>query len=171
MWKCPVCKEKVENLSYNVDTTGSESGYADLDDIFSETDRILDHNSEDYGESEWNGDVTYSCPECGGDIDPDNLKWVEEEEEKEKIEEEEEESHTIIKPEKNIISGSRACSSDKLALICKKCYHICIYSTEESYDSDISCGCQKCGTENSVKEYKQLLKDGYYKKQKNVMRK
>ena len=175
MWKCPECDEEIDNLKYDVDTNSSEYGTASLSDT-KQTHRhdiIEDHESDDYGDSEWSGDANYRCPECDEDINPGDLIWVgdneEDDEEKPKIKKEpelEETLHKIISPTKNIIKNDLPKTTED-SIICKnpKCRHVFIINTGTYHgnDDDEIFECPRCATSNTIGEYKQLLNNGYYR--------
>ena len=183
-WKCPQCKIELEYLKYNVSTQSREYGTADLESEPTEVqleqrrryDIVTDHSSDDYGDTDWDGDPEYECPTCSAGIEISDLEWCEDEEDEEldedgepikvvKEEEPEETKFKIIIP-KNYITENN-CSGNSLSgtIICKECLHPFVTDTErwggnneEFYD------CPKCGTQNSSVEFKQLLKDGFFNK-------
>jgi len=74
MWKCRDCNEEIDHLIYTVPVSTTEYGSAYLDDRNSKIkeitattrmgDIIDDYNYDDRGDAEWDGDITYNCPEC-----------------------------------------------------------------------------------------------------------
>jgi len=71
--ECPHCNEKIEYLKY--ERTGiTEYGEAELDGNDTET------NDSCYD----NTDITYTCPECEAEVDPEDLKDVPEERQEER---------------------------------------------------------------------------------------
>ena len=83
MWKCPECLHELTSLAYNVYTSSSEYGTAELSDHNQESnrDKIYEHECNDNGDTEWTDTPNYTCPECDNEIDLDDLKWVDEDEE------------------------------------------------------------------------------------------
>jgi hypothetical protein len=174
MWKCPNCNNEVDHLQYSVNTCSNEYGTADLSDKkeIGKRNIVCDYNSDDYGDSDWNGDPEYTCPECDDEIDPEDLIWEndneENEEEKPKTEPEPEETlHKIITPLKNIIKTDLP-KSIKGSIICKnkKCLHIFVVE-EEKYkclgdNDEVTFECPKCSTSMTHEEYENLLDNDYY---------
>lgn len=168
MWKCPECEEEITSLNYWVSTNSSEYGDAELSDK-KETNRrdiIIDHNYNDQGDTDWNDEPEYRCPECDELVEPTELIWVgndHEEEEKEKPEPEPEETlHKIITPKQNFIRKDLPKDSTNSTIICKQCKNIFIFDIGTDYTYEEFCECPKCFTTNSPEEYKELLKNGYF---------
>lgn len=176
MWKCPNCNHELERLDYHVNTQSSEYGTADLSDTKQiRGDIVVDYNSDDYGDNEWDGSPEYTCPECDNDVSLSDLIWVndddEEEEEKPKLPPEPEETlHKIIKPSKDIIKTDMPKSTED-SIICKnkKCLHVFVIEESDTYqrrrnniDDDELFECPKCSTSITLEEYKKLLNSGYY---------
>jgi len=167
-WKCPKCEAEIDQLSYSVATNGTEYGTAQLDDENKEgRDRICDHDFDESGDSDWDGNPEYTCRECDTEINIDDLIWFDSEEEIEKEEKEKKEDeevlHSIIKPEKEIISKDNIKDASQSSIICKNCRHMFVAS--ESYQEEFY-DCPKCGITNSTEEFKKLLKEGYYSQKK-----
>jgi hypothetical protein len=200
-WKCPECQRIIDHLDYNVSTRDTEYGHASLveerPEIREESDELRDsqiieeHEYNDSGGSEWDGDCDYECPECEAEINPTELLWSDE------IEipilpiastttaqlrqtyyinpnihrtppppEFEEEDHQIVFNETRIQITDNPKSIEESSILCKKCFHLFVFSCDNNYRSynDYFCECPKCRTGNSVNEFRQLLKDGYYQK-------
>jgi uncharacterized protein YbaR (Trm112 family) len=172
MWKCPNCNNEIESLQYHVNTQSSEYGTAELSEKKQERgDIVTDYNSDDYGDSDWDGSPEYTCPECDNDVSLNELIWVDEDDEEEnnkpKPEPEPEETlHKIILPENNIIKSDLPRQAED-SIICKNCRHI--FVIEETYrpgygrekDEEIF-ECPKCSTSTTLDEYKKLLTNGYF---------
>lgn len=177
MWICPECDAEIEKLSYDVSTNSSEYGTAYLDDEKKERRRdiVVEHESEDGGDTEWSDDPNYRCPECDNDIDPEDLIWKDEDEDEEdddkpKPEPEPEETlHKIIVPKKNIMKTDLPKTTED-SIICKnkKCLHVFIIDTSSSGynhhndDDEETFDCPKCSTSNTLEEYRALLASGYF---------
>lgn len=173
-WKCPDCDNEIENLCYEVSTSGYEYGTADLSDTkkIATCDIVTDTNYDDSGDTEWSGDVEYKCPECDNYIDPEDLIWEDEdddedEEEGEKLPPEPEETKfKIIPPLYDIIDDDNPKDSSNSTIICKECNYIfCCNGGKEDWnsggESEFS-ECPKCGTSNTVKEYKELMLKDFF---------
>ena len=177
MWKCPECEHEIEHLQYHVNTQSSEYGTADLSDTKQERgDIVCDYNSDDYGDSDWDGSPEYTCPECDNDVSLSDLIWVNEdddEEEKPKVKKEpepEETLHKIIRPERDIIKSDLPKSTEE-SIICKnkKCLHVFVIEETGTYqrrynneNDDEIFECPKCSTSITLEEYKKLLNSNYY---------
>ena len=168
-WKCPDCDNEIENLCYEVSTSGYEYGTADLSDTkkIATCDIVTDTNYDDSGDTEWSGDVEYQCPECNDDIRPSNLIWIneDEDEEEEEIEQEEEEKHKIISPINRIICDEQPKDTSYNTLICKACSHIInLYTDSYNNGSDEVVQCPTCGESNTTKEFRELLLTDFFNK-------
>ena len=183
-WKCPECKEEIGSLYYDVNTSGSEYGNAQLNDsprpatpvepiprhlnYHHHYEIITDHDFSDNGDTNWEGDPSYRCPECDADINPNSLIWFDEdeEEEEEKIKEAilEETTHKIISPEEEIIMKDRPINTDSSMICCnKKCFHVFVAEMKgDTHYEEFFIECPKCGEINSSTTYKQLLEAGYF---------
>lgn len=177
MWKCPHCEAKIDRLDYRVDTMGTEYGTADLTSRsnIEGSSRVTNHEYSDSGDTEWSGDVTYECSECNDELDLDDLIWVPEEETKivkPKPEEEPiETTFNIIRPQNEIIKNEIAKDSRNSTLLCKECNYMFIGDNQNnSFNSDIL-DCPKCGVQNSIREFKELLEQGHFNIQKHVTKK
>ena len=191
MWKCPECKAKLEYLKYNVSTQSCEYGTADLINDPTETqleqrrryDIITDHNSDDYGNTDWDGNPEYECPDCSAEIEISDLEWCEDEEEDEldeegepirtKVEDElEETKHKIIVPQQRI-TEKYTDNTFNNSIICKECKHVFVSNIGERWEegSVDFCDCPKCGTQNSTEEFKKLLKDGFFNNNEIIIKK
>ena len=164
-WKCPNCEEEIETLDYDVGITATEYGTAYLNEEKSTEentrDIVVDWDSNDMGNTDSNGDYEYRCPECQEEINPDRLIWIEEEEEEEKKEikkpeELEETKHNIIRPKTPIIIECNI-NNNNSSMICKECSHIIIY--DDMNYSDEFPECPKCGTVNSIQEFRKKLSE------------
>ena len=172
MWKCPHCEIELEHgLNYSVSTRGSEYGTAYLRKNKPEHqvthNTITDWDIDDSGDTEWDGDPTFTCPECSEKIEIQELIWINKIEEKPTPpqEEFEEMDHIIIKPQNEITKESDTIELTDSIIICKKCFHNYIsYRNERHYDNyeDIFCECPKCGEVNSTEEFKRLLKKEFF---------
>ncbi|MFA7301789.1 MAG: hypothetical protein WC069_05785 [Candidatus Shapirobacteria bacterium] len=208
-WKCPECNEPIEDLRYEVDTTSYEYGTAELNSrprpeqpqtrqingltLRVDYEVVVDHNYDDTGDSNWDGDVKYECPECSATVNPNNLIWIndddeEEDEFEEGYEEESEETkrkkkeieikkqileeteHEIIRPKKHIILNQCDRISTDQSFICqnKECRHVFVaeIKNEHSY-GEFFVECPKCSTVNSSETYKKLLSEGYFNQTEN----
>lgn len=162
-WKCPNCENEIEYLEYRVTITGTEYGTIDLS---SDTnDRLCEHSSEDDSYNR-DGDYTYTCPNCDDELNPEDLIWISKEKvieeiKKEIIEEKlEEEEFDIIKPKENIFTNKIPVKSDNL--ICKKCFHAFVIESNYMGFSEDFFDCPKCGTPNTIDEYKKLIEENHY---------
>ena len=170
-WKCPECKETIDEMYYEVSTTGYESGSCSLSKE-KETERgdiIQDHDYGDSGNTEWDGDVIYKCQECDAEIDPTELIWTgdeDDEDEEEKPLEPPETLHKIIIPKSHIICEDEPKDSSNSSLICKECrYVFCVSGGKEDWNGgnqESFHECPKCGTSNTLKEYKELLAKNFF---------
>ena len=170
-WKCPECEETIDEMYYEVSTTGYESGTSMLSKT-KETTRgsiIDDYDYGDSGVTEWDGDPTYKCKECDAEIDPTELIWTgdeEDEEEEEKPIEPPETLHKIIIPKLHIICNDKPKDSSNSSLICKECRHVfCVNGGKEDWGGRNQDGfheCPICGTSNTLKEYKELLAKNFF---------
>ena len=169
-WKCPHCEEEIVHLNYEVATSGSESGTARIapERQSPTTAFASDYECEDSGSGDWSGNVTHSCPECDRTLEPRELIYIESEEEAEKaiLKKEEEDleecAHTITTPTmglnrsrfapKNILEGT---------MLCKQCKHMYIHD-DGRYPQELYTTCPVCGEENSLIEFKELLKSGFF---------
>ena len=172
MWKCPKCENKIDSLDYDVPTTGTEWGTAYLSDKEPEnpnnSDHVIsEHDYSDSGDSNWEGDVTYRCRECDEDVELQDLEWVEEddEEEEDKPGEPEETKHEIITPKNNIVVNSNSNQNQTLSsIVCKNCQYLYVAeggtsNWNNSFESNSTSECPKCGESNSTKEFRESLKD------------
>lgn len=180
MWKCPHCEEEIDSLSYSVATTSYEYGSASLagckrEDYISDPNHtwmhwemITDHSSDDYGDTNWDGDCEYRCPECDNEIsDIDSLIWIgiSEQIELKKEKEPEETLHKIIPPKNYIVKDEISKDATESSIICKHCFHIFVHDIERRYrekDEKDFCECPKCGEQNSPQEFKELLAKGFF---------
>ena len=176
-WKCPNCEEEIDSLRFEVNTSSSEYGTADLNDSKKKKDEtyyeiVVNHDCEDNGDTEWDGSPEYRCPECDDYINPDNLIWIDTEEEKtkekKKLEEPEETLHNVIKPQNSIIQNEISKDITDSSIICKKCFHVFIHRIERGYfgteDKQNFLECPHCGQTNSLEEFKELLEKGIFNK-------
>ena len=188
-WKCPHCEEEIETLDYSVPTSQTEYGTAYINDKEKATpteqnpdpyyERIVDHESGDNSDVEWDGSPEYSCPRCQRSINEDELIWFEDEntqKEKKKETEPEESLHKIIKPENYIIKDEISKDFSESSIVCKNCFHMFVFETENSYSRNIEeiYNCPKCNEQNSLKEFRILLEKGFFNtktKTKNVTKK
>lgn len=181
-WKCPECHATISELNYEVSTSSSELGTATIDPDHITTgyisDIIIEHDYDETGNTDWNGDPTYTCTECDNRIRPTELIWFDECDDDDLIDEdnencskpkentEEESTHDIIKPKEDIFSTDHAKDASKTNIICKNCFHLFVTSKSEenSWDEDEPgfYECPKCNELNSKKEFCTLLKDGYF---------
>lgn len=187
VWKCPQCNCAIETLNYNVGISSHEYGTASLTDEKPKRntryyDIAVEHNSDDQGDSNWEGSPNYSCPECDEEIEIKDLIWIGKEKKpcekcKKEIKncncsEPEETKFKIILAKHIIIDDDKAKDSSSSTIICKKCKHIFVafggekdWSEKYSYgnkETEESCECPKCGTTNSIKEFQQLIKDNFF---------
>ena len=171
MWKCPRCEVEIDHLEYSVDTSGREYGSADLssDNQEDTSDIVVDHSYCDSGDSNWEGSCEYQCSECGEDVDPGDLIWINEEDDEDEEEDEEivipqepeETGFKIITPEYDIIKREEPKDSSNSTIICKECKRpFCC--DEDSYGGERFSECPNCGTSNTVKEYKELLLKDFF---------
>ena len=176
-WKCPECKEEIDNLCYDVNTQNSEYGTAYLNDSQKKKEDtyyevITDHEYSDQGDSRWDDSPEYRCPECDHMLHPESLIWfdseIEKEEEKKKPEEPEETLHNITKPKDYIIQDEISKDIADSSIICKKCFHVFIHGIEKGYfgtkDKENFLECPHCGQTNSLEEFKELLEKGIFNK-------
>ena len=170
MWKCPKCKSTIDRLDYDVPTTNSEYGTAflskekptDLEDSYQV---VTDYDYNDTGDSNWDGDVNYRCSECEDNVEWEDLIWVEEEEEENKPEEPEETKHKIITPQNNIIVNNNSNQNATISsIVCKNCQYLYVAeggdsNWSNSFSSNTTSECPKCGESNSTKEFRESLQD------------
>lgn len=159
MWKCPLCENEIEHLDYDVDSR--EWGSCDLSN--SEEPETSNFEQSD---SEWSGDVSYRCPECNEEINLSDLLPVKTEQEEEKpIKRElEEEKFNIIKPEINLQIEKNNIDQTENTMICKHCFYVFVYSTENYSNEEDFHNCPNCEEQNNKKEYKKLITDRFFEK-------
>jgi hypothetical protein len=178
-WKCPECQAEIVHLNYDVNTTSSEYGRAYLreTEAIRETGsyrRVSDHDYSDTGDSDWDGDPTYKCPECDYEVELEGLIWVDENDEENEDEEAKapkeptELDHAIIHPQNQIIKKEIGTDPISFTLLCKTCRNplLCekVFNTYKSTNDGIT-EC-KCGTLNTQQEFLDLLGEGYFNKEK-----
>lgn len=170
MWKCPECHNQIDELKYNVSTVSSEYGTATLSDEKTDDrhERIVDHNCDDSGDTDWDGRPEYECPECDSQILISELEWIDKEEIKieELPQEPEETKYNIIMPLRNIINTEESKDTSDSSIICKICFHV--FVCEESCDyyhkkNEELFECPNCNHSNTFKEYRELLKSNFFK--------
>ena len=170
MWKCPKCENEIDDLDFSVQTR--EWGNVSLLDPENENSECDENGVSNYetSDSEWTGDVCFSCPECSEEIELGELIPVmndNNEEEKQEEKKLEEEKFNIIAPQKNL-QTNRNNNTDQIEsiMICKHCLHVFVYSDEKygNGDEDMFFDCPSCGLQNSKKEYKELIATRHYEK-------
>jgi len=184
MWKCPECEKEITKLHYEVSTNSTEWGTAYLNDEPSEETllnrvhhRIIDeHSCEDNGDTDWNDDASYQCSECEISITIDDLIWENPEEikepEKKKKKDPEEHEHKIITPKNPITTNQESISHlQKSTVICQHCFYIFATGTESYGDDETFINCPKCGKQNEIKVFKELLETGFFNNKKHYVRK
>jgi phage FluMu protein Com len=169
-WKCPRCGEEIDNVNYQVSTSGREYGSAYIHGTNDGPPEINNHETDD-SDSDWDEDMEYKCPECDEEIDPTLLIEIEEDEIIEtpkppEVEETDESDHKIIRPSNPIILNNSRYSTES-SMVCKNCRHVYLKGGCE-YDLENINECPQCNTTMSVKEYTQLKNDGYYNTNDNT---
>lgn len=179
-WICPKCNAPVEDLRYSVPIIDTEYGTAFLptDGTIDDDCNIDDHEFSDTAGSNWDGDCDYECPHCDRTVILSEVKWkeeIEEEEEidvitKKKVEAMEETSHAIIRPLDNIVKTELPKTTES-SICCKNCRHIMIITGGgDSCYGEMFCECPKCNEVNSLTEYGQLIREGFYNKPNDLSR-
>jgi len=167
-WKCPHCNLEINYLDFEIPIAGTETGTVNFS-IITTKDENENDILDDYKYSETNtdsdGDYTYFCPECNNEIRTNQLIWVEQEQEKQIIKKEEileETQYNIITPKKNIIIPPKE-DNNQYIIICKNCKHPFAYQSITGWTSEEEIfDCPKCGTSNTIKEYKELLEKNFF---------
>lgn len=180
-WKCPHCEDEIDYMQYTVPVSGEEYGTASLSDNERESgDRIRDHDYDNCDTSS-DGSYVYNCPECSEEIDEGDLIWIAEDGDEtpkkvikvEKKEINEEETHEIIRPKQQIIcNNNQTTNPTDSSIVCKECFHVMVTTTDRynNYETNFI-ECPKCSTVNSPEEFKELLKNGYFKEKYHEHRK
>lgn len=168
-WKCPHCEGEIENVDYSVNITQQEYGRADLTasprtPTLAETDN---HECNDCGGSEWDGDPTYMCPLCNQEIEIRDLTPIGEEETPEdpnhipaENEELNETRFSITKPQNQIITTQRIAIEGTI-LFCAKCKTGFASDLENGYFGEHVFQCPKCERPCTQEETKMLLEEGF----------
>ena len=183
---CNHCGCEISEINYNVNTTGSEYGYANLmsdEQVKAYMSRnngalpvgedIVDETNYDDCSNDWDGSPTYECRECDEPIVLSELIYKTPEEKEEEItvdelmnEDFEELNHKIITPKERIITNSeRESTSNSMVCKNKKCFHVFVTETNRNYGSSTPEGfyeCPRCGVVNECNEYRTLLAKGYF---------
>lgn len=180
-WKCTNCNSIITQLQYEVSTSSVEWGRARLSNhkpsIEEETHphqlrnaMIDDFDYDDHGDTEWTDEPEFRCPECDENISLEELEWEEDEDTEDTTpknpEEPEECSHRIITP---LIKTQAQGNTLEGTLICKNCFHAYVYEIARYYDQTSGGMCPLCGTENTIKECKELMDQGFFSNNKNKL--
>lgn len=143
--RCPHCDAEIDHLCFQNDIVsyGTEGGTCDLEGDY------FDYNGEtEYHDSE-STDTRYKCPDCGAEVDPEDLLEIDGEEEAEDEEVEYNEDgvpmHKIEEPKPKIIPIDTRNYSTVHALVCSECGNdLNPYDKENEAKDGILC--TKCGT-------------------------
>lgn len=191
MYLCPSCEKEITYLKFSVAVESYDYGTADLPNRKLKSGEslnfIIDYNTDDSGDSNWNGNPEHECPHCENNIRLSELVWIEPEEKEEIIEKEkpkptppepEETLHKIIKPEiiLNIEteSGFRNQNQDqtKIIMICKHCFYSFMYELKKKdnmFPEEESYECPRCSQTTTGKEYYNLLQKGFFKRKRKII--
>jgi len=173
MWKCPGCNEEIVSLNYSVRVTGVEYGsvYLPVENLGNDRSTIFENTEHDETDCDsQEGELSYECSICGQSIgSEEELIWQETEEPvrgetEEPVRGEPVSIESVRTPTNNISNSESERDSSIAVIVCKECKNAIINTAESSSEDNgnYSLECGHCGTENSRKEYKELLKKGYY---------
>jgi len=182
MWICPSCEEEITRLRFEVPTTSYDRGdaylrKANLVEGQHRKEIVDDYNTDDSGDNEWDGDISYFCPHCDDQVnlfeliwrDPEPVKETKKKEEPKKPEEPEETLHKIIKPEIEL-GGEKMWRENQanFLIICKKCKHT--FPTDPNARDSELYECPKCGTMMTKDEFWKLFNEGKFQNKKRIIK-